>query len=162
MAGKSHRGFGAMEKEKQRQIASKGGKAAHQKGTAHEFTPEEARAAGRKGGQAAHQKGTAHQFTPQEAAAAGRKGGRAAHHRSVGSRAPSQERPNQLPNGSVSQGAEPVHSGTGHMGGPSPGPAMPRPVEQEIMPGGMNTGTTPQESNPEPREETLCISPAQP
>src|SRR5438552_10404461 len=80
-ADKSHRGFGAMEKEKQRQIASKGGKAAHQKGTAHEFTPEEARAAGRKGGQAAHQKGTAHQFTPQEAAAAGRKGGRAAHHR---------------------------------------------------------------------------------
>ncbi len=84
MAGKSLRGFGAMDREKQRQIASKGGKAAHQKGTAHEFTPEEARAAGRKGGQAAHQKGTAHQFTPQEAAAAGRKGGRAAHQRHNG------------------------------------------------------------------------------
>ena len=55
-----------MDRAKQREIASKGGKAAHAKGTAHEFTPEEARAAGRKGGQAAHAKGTAHQFTPEE------------------------------------------------------------------------------------------------
>lgn len=47
---KSRRGFAAMDQKKQREIASKGGKAAHQKGTAHEFTPEEARAAGRKGG----------------------------------------------------------------------------------------------------------------
>jgi len=39
-----------MDPEKQRMIASKGGKAAHAKGTAHEFTPEEAREAGRKGG----------------------------------------------------------------------------------------------------------------
>jgi general stress protein YciG len=39
-----------MDREKQRMIASKGGKAAHAKGTAHEFTPEEAREAGRKGG----------------------------------------------------------------------------------------------------------------
>jgi general stress protein YciG len=39
-----------MDREKQREIASKGGKAAHQKGTAHEWTREEARAAGRKGG----------------------------------------------------------------------------------------------------------------
>lgn len=45
-------GFGSMDPEEQREIASKGGKAAHEKGTAHEFTPEEARAAGRKGGQA--------------------------------------------------------------------------------------------------------------
>jgi general stress protein YciG len=81
MAGKSLRGFGAMDREKQRQIASKGGRAAHQKGTAHEFTPDEARAAGRKGGQAAHRKGTAHQFTPQEAAEAGRKGGKTAQER---------------------------------------------------------------------------------
>jgi uncharacterized protein len=49
---KSNRGFAAMDERKQREIASKGGKAAHQKGTAHEFTPEEARAAGRKGGEA--------------------------------------------------------------------------------------------------------------
>jgi len=43
-----------MERSKQRHIASKGGKAAHQKGTAHEWTSEEARAAGRKGGLASH------------------------------------------------------------------------------------------------------------
>ena len=53
MANKtSKRGFASMDASKQRQIASKGGKAAHQKGTAHEFTSQEARAAGRKGGQA--------------------------------------------------------------------------------------------------------------
>ena len=40
-----------MSPEKQREIASKGGRAAHQKGTAHQWTPEEAREAGRKGGQ---------------------------------------------------------------------------------------------------------------
>lgn len=40
-----------MSREKQREIASKGGRAAHEKGTAHEWTPDEARAAGRKGGQ---------------------------------------------------------------------------------------------------------------
>ncbi len=47
----SGRGFASMDPEKQRKIASKGGKTAHQKGTAHEFTSEEAREAGRKGGQ---------------------------------------------------------------------------------------------------------------
>jgi len=40
-----------MNREKQREIASKGGRAAHQKGTAHEWTSDEARNAGRKGGQ---------------------------------------------------------------------------------------------------------------
>jgi general stress protein YciG len=45
-----------MERNKQREIASKGGKAAHQKGTAHEWTSEEAREAGRKGGMASHQR----------------------------------------------------------------------------------------------------------
>ena len=44
------RGFAGMDKERQRQISSQGGKAAHQKGTAHEFDSEEAREAGRKGG----------------------------------------------------------------------------------------------------------------
>jgi uncharacterized protein len=39
-----------MDAQKQKEIASKGGRAAHQQGTAHEFTPEEAREAGRKGG----------------------------------------------------------------------------------------------------------------
>ncbi len=45
------RGFASMSPDKQREIARKGGRAAHEKGTAHEWTPEEARAAGRKGGQ---------------------------------------------------------------------------------------------------------------
>jgi hypothetical protein len=46
--GSSNRGFASMDPERQRQIASQGGKAAHQSGNAHEFTSEEARAAGRK------------------------------------------------------------------------------------------------------------------
>lgn len=48
----SNRGFASMDEDKQREIASKGGKAAHEKGTAHEFSSEEAQEAGRKGGQA--------------------------------------------------------------------------------------------------------------
>lgn len=48
---RSNRGFASMDPSKQREIASKGGRAAHAKGTAHEFTSEEAREAGRKGGQ---------------------------------------------------------------------------------------------------------------
>jgi general stress protein YciG len=53
---KEDRGFASMDPNKQREIASKGGKAAHQKGTAHEWTSEEARDAGRKGGIASHQR----------------------------------------------------------------------------------------------------------
>jgi general stress protein YciG len=75
MAEKGRRGFASMDRDRQRAIASKGGKIAHQKGTAHEFTRDEAREAGRKGGHAAHEKGTAHQFTTEEAREAGRKGG---------------------------------------------------------------------------------------
>src|SRR3954447_13826328 len=52
MANTSKRGFASMDPSKQREIASKGGRAAHSKGTAHEFTSEEARVAGRKGGEA--------------------------------------------------------------------------------------------------------------
>lgn len=53
------RGFGSMVRTdegriKQKEIASKGGRAAHEKGTAHEWTADEARNAGRKGGQASH------------------------------------------------------------------------------------------------------------
>jgi uncharacterized protein len=47
---KERRGFASMSAEKQREIASKGGRAAHAKGTAHEWSSDEARAAGRKGG----------------------------------------------------------------------------------------------------------------
>lgn len=48
----SKRGFASMDASKQREIASKGGRAAHAKGTAHEFSSDEARVAGRKGGEA--------------------------------------------------------------------------------------------------------------
>lgn len=48
------RGFASMDPKKQKEIASKGGKAAHQRGVAHEWTSEEAREAGRKGGINSH------------------------------------------------------------------------------------------------------------
>ena len=57
----SNRGFASMTPEQQRQIASKGGQAAHKKGVAHEWTSEEARAAGRKGGQASKKNNPAEQ-----------------------------------------------------------------------------------------------------
>jgi general stress protein YciG len=49
--GTKDRGFASMDRDRQREIAGKGGRAAHAKGTAHQWTPEEARLAGRKGGQ---------------------------------------------------------------------------------------------------------------
>jgi len=54
-SGNSNRGFASMDPQRQREIASQGGRAAHEKGTAHEFSSEEAREAGRKGGQARSQ-----------------------------------------------------------------------------------------------------------
>ena len=62
------RGFAAMSKERQREISSMGGRAAHAQGKAHVFTSEEARVAGRKGG-AAVSRNRAHMAT------IGRKGG---------------------------------------------------------------------------------------
>ncbi|MEC3890403.1 KGG domain-containing protein [Xanthomonas campestris] len=50
-----NRGFASMDEDKQREIASKGGKAAHASGNAHEFDSEEAREAGRKGGESVSQ-----------------------------------------------------------------------------------------------------------
>jgi uncharacterized protein len=67
--GQSTRGFGSMDKERQRQIAREGGKAAHQKGTAHKWNSEEAREAGRKGGESVSQ-------NRQHMSEIGRKGGR--------------------------------------------------------------------------------------
>jgi uncharacterized protein len=65
------RGFALLSPEKRREISGKGGKAAHVKGTAHEFTVEEARIAGRKGGRATHGKrlglGAANGVTPSAA-----------------------------------------------------------------------------------------------
>lgn len=54
MAEHHKRGFAAMDPNRQREIARRGGQSAHARGTAHRFTPEEAREAGRKGGQATH------------------------------------------------------------------------------------------------------------
>lgn len=48
---KTRRGFAAMSQERRREIASRGGKAAHQQGVAHKWSSEEARKAGKKGGQ---------------------------------------------------------------------------------------------------------------
>jgi len=69
---KEDRGFASMDREKQREIARKGGRAAHEKGTAHEWTSEEAREAGRRGGLASHR---AHreQIMGQEGATEGRR-----------------------------------------------------------------------------------------
>lgn len=78
-SGTSNRGFASMDPKQQREIASMGGHAAHQKGTAHEFTSEEARLAGSKGGKAAHARGTAHEFNSEEARRAGSKGGQNSH-----------------------------------------------------------------------------------
>src|SRR5262245_31653384 len=120
MPEKSNRGFAGMDAEKQRQIASKGGKAAHAKGTAHKFTPAEAREAGRKGGQAAHQKGTAHEFTPEEAREAGRKGGLRAHRN--GERATTGA-PQETPAAPVSSTPPPP---------PIPQPEFPQGMSQEM------------------------------
>jgi len=68
--GSSNRGFASMDPEQQRAIASKGGKAAHQLGVAHEFNSEEAREAGRKGGEAGSR-------DREHMAMIGRKGGEA-------------------------------------------------------------------------------------
>lgn len=57
----SNRGFASMDEEKQREIASEGGKAAHESGHAHEFTSEEAREAGRKGGESRGEHSGGHQ-----------------------------------------------------------------------------------------------------
>ncbi len=74
MPGKpqENRGFASMDDEKQRQIASKGGRAAHDKGTAHEFDSDEARKAGRKGGETVSQ-------NREHMSDIGRKGGQSSH-----------------------------------------------------------------------------------
>jgi general stress protein YciG len=69
-SGTSRRGFASMDESRQRAIASEGGRAAHARGTAHEFTSEEAREAGRKGGEAVSQ-------NREHMAEIGRRGGEA-------------------------------------------------------------------------------------
>lgn len=68
--GTSRRGFASMDPQRKKEIASKGGRAAHEKGTAHEFSPEEARNAGRKGGEVVSR-------NRDHMASIGRKGGEA-------------------------------------------------------------------------------------
>jgi general stress protein YciG len=90
MAHTRNRGFASMDGSKQRDIASKGGKAAHARGTAHEFTSEEARVAGRKGGEIVsanrthmaeigRKGGEAVSSDRSHMAAIGREGGRSSH-----------------------------------------------------------------------------------
>jgi hypothetical protein len=98
-----------MDGDKQREIASKGGKAAHEKGTAHEFNSEEAREAGK----AAHEKGTAHEFTSEEAREAGRKGGHAAHEKGTAHEFTSEEARE-----AGRKGGESSHGGRGGVGLP--------------------------------------------
>ena len=73
-SGRSNRGFASMDRERQREIASKGGRAAHRKGTAHQWSADEAREAGRKGG-------TSVSRDREHMAAIGREGGASAHRR---------------------------------------------------------------------------------
>lgn len=94
----SKRGFASMDRSKQREIASKGGRAAHAKGTAHEFTSDEARVAGRKGGEAVS-RDRAHM------AAIGREGGhsRGARARAAAGTASTSGNNNDIAQGSGSQ-----------------------------------------------------------
>ena len=80
---RSNRGFASMDTSKQREIASKGGRAAHAKGTAHEFDSSEAREAGRKGGMAVSR-------NREHMAAIGRKGGEARGAKNAAARAAQQ------------------------------------------------------------------------
>jgi len=92
MANTSKRGFASMDPSRQKDIASKGGRAAHAKGTAHEFTSDEARVAGRKGGEAVS-RDRAHM------SAIGREGG---HSRG---RARQEQRPESSSSNNVQQGS---------------------------------------------------------
>ena len=66
------KGFAAMDAQTRREVASRGGKVAHARGHAHEFTPEEARVAGRLGGELVSR-------NRSYMAEIGRRGGRARH-----------------------------------------------------------------------------------
>ena len=83
-----NRGFASMDDSKQREIASKGGRAAHEKGTAHEFSSDEAREAGRKGGQAVSQ-------NREHMAQIGRRGGEASRGGQKRDQSGRQSRPNE-------------------------------------------------------------------
>jgi hemerythrin superfamily protein/general stress protein YciG len=118
MAG-SKRGFGSMSEEKQREIARKGGQAGHAKGTAHKFTPDEAREAGRKGGVAVsrnreHMAAIARGGARDESGGRGRqrdRGGRAARSSDQPPRGTESTR-GQVPEGARHAEAEPTETAT--------------------------------------------------
>lgn len=93
-SGNDERGFASMDNEKQREIARKGGHAAHEKGTAHEFDSKEAREAGRKGGEAVSrdrehmsdigQKGGESRGGSSQGGSSGQRGGSTEQHRKAG------------------------------------------------------------------------------
>lgn len=74
------RGFAALSPEARRALGSRGGKSAHERGTANKFTSEAASVAGR----VPHERGTAHKWTSEAAREAGRKGGAAARRKETG------------------------------------------------------------------------------
>ena len=95
-----NRGFASMDAHRQKEIARKGGRAAHEKGKAHEFTPDEARAAGRKGGEKVS-------LNRKHMAEIGRRGGRSsAQRRRPGSSAGSDPQ-GFAPQQQMAQGAQP-------------------------------------------------------
>ncbi len=81
------RGFAAMSPEDRKRLGSKGGRTAHERGTANKFTPESASVAGRR----PHENGTAHKWTSEEAREAGRKGGSALRRRRAAAAASSSQ-----------------------------------------------------------------------
>src|SRR5438552_16199908 len=110
-----NRGFASMDTHRQREIARKGGRAAHEKGKAHEFTPDEARAAGRKGGEKVS-------VNRRHMAEIGRRGGRssAQRRRPGGSAAPDMHRvPENRASGgeSAMSGQQPSPAAMGQMPG---------------------------------------------
>jgi hypothetical protein len=72
--GQRPRGFARLTPEQRRSLGSKGGRTAHERGTANKFTSDGASRAGK----IPHEKGTAHHWTSEQAREAGRKGGVAA------------------------------------------------------------------------------------
>jgi general stress protein YciG len=103
-----NRGFASMDAHRQREIARKGGRAAHEKGKAHEFTPDEARAAGRKGGEKVS-------VNRKHMAEIGRRGGRSSAQR---------RRPEDGPAASMEDSGEDSGADTGGDAGENTG--MPR------------------------------------
>ena len=102
-----NRGFASMDQHRQKEIARKGGRAAHEKGKAHEFTPDEARAAGRKGGEKVS-------LNRKHMAEIGRRGGRSsAQRRRPGAPSPGVSPGNNGNGGMNDGGATEQISGTG-------------------------------------------------